>query len=174
MVQELQCIFIREDDPCWRCWPWRVHHVKGDNWNPVKKTIITFQLKDDLSGADIKAICTEAGLLALRERRMKVEILFQPFSTFFSFAGHPGRLQEVEGECAVQEAGGNPRGTLHVVCCPLNETVWKTRVTFRSIIAVSTTANINPHNMTAAPFQRFYVMARDGYRSWKRRGSFRL
>lgn len=30
------------------------------------------QTKDDLSGADIKAICTEAGLLALRERRMKV------------------------------------------------------------------------------------------------------
>lgn len=29
--------------------------------------------KDELSGADIKAICTEAGLLALRERRMKVE-----------------------------------------------------------------------------------------------------
>jgi len=28
--------------------------------------------KDDLSGADIKAICTEAGLFALRERRMKV------------------------------------------------------------------------------------------------------
>uniref|UniRef100_A0A2K5ELQ4 26S proteasome regulatory subunit 4 n=1 Tax=Aotus nancymaae TaxID=37293 RepID=A0A2K5ELQ4_AOTNA len=28
--------------------------------------------KDDLSGADIKAICTEAGLIALRERRMKV------------------------------------------------------------------------------------------------------
>merc|ERR1712110_63621 len=28
--------------------------------------------KDDLSGAGIKAICTEAGLLALRERRMKV------------------------------------------------------------------------------------------------------
>jgi len=28
--------------------------------------------KDDLSGADIKATCTEAGLLALRERRMKV------------------------------------------------------------------------------------------------------
>merc|ERR1712062_95937 len=27
---------------------------------------------DDLSGADIKAICTEAGMLALRERRMKV------------------------------------------------------------------------------------------------------
>ena len=29
--------------------------------------------KDDLSGADIKAICTEAGLLALRERRMQVK-----------------------------------------------------------------------------------------------------
>lgn len=28
--------------------------------------------KDDLSGADIKAMCTEAGLIALRERRMKV------------------------------------------------------------------------------------------------------
>jgi len=26
--------------------------------------------KDELSGADIKAICTESGLLALRERRM--------------------------------------------------------------------------------------------------------
>merc|ERR1712025_1180547 len=31
------------------------------------------QLKDELSGADIKAMCTEAGLLALRERRMKVK-----------------------------------------------------------------------------------------------------
>lgn len=28
--------------------------------------------KDDLSGADLKAICMEAGLLALRERRMRV------------------------------------------------------------------------------------------------------
>merc|ERR1712048_991317 len=28
--------------------------------------------KDELSGAEIKAICTEAGMLALRERRMKV------------------------------------------------------------------------------------------------------
>jgi 26S proteasome regulatory subunit T2 len=28
--------------------------------------------KDDLSGADIKAICMEAGMLALRERRMRV------------------------------------------------------------------------------------------------------
>ena len=28
--------------------------------------------KDELSGADIKAMCSEAGLLALRERRMQV------------------------------------------------------------------------------------------------------
>ncbi|XP_063680869.1 LOW QUALITY PROTEIN: 26S proteasome regulatory subunit 4-like [Bolinopsis microptera] len=28
--------------------------------------------KDELSGADVKAICTEAGLMALRERRMRV------------------------------------------------------------------------------------------------------
>ncbi len=30
--------------------------------------------KDELSGADIKAVCTEAGLLALRERRMRVQM----------------------------------------------------------------------------------------------------
>ncbi|RZC85150.1 hypothetical protein C5167_007762 [Papaver somniferum] len=30
--------------------------------------------KDEFSGADIKAICTEAGLLALRERRMKLNM----------------------------------------------------------------------------------------------------
>ena len=29
-------------------------------------------LQDELSGADVKAMCTEAGLLALRERRMCV------------------------------------------------------------------------------------------------------
>lgn len=32
----------------------------------------TGSLQDELSGADIKAVCTEAGLLALRERRMRV------------------------------------------------------------------------------------------------------
>ena len=32
--------------------------------------------KEEISGADIKAICTEAGLLALRERRMKVDETF--------------------------------------------------------------------------------------------------
>jgi 26S proteasome regulatory subunit T2 len=30
--------------------------------------------KDDLSGADIKAICSESGLMALRERRMRVQM----------------------------------------------------------------------------------------------------
>ncbi|CAK5024043.1 unnamed protein product [Meloidogyne enterolobii] len=30
------------------------------------------EAKDDLSGADVKAVCTEAGLLALRDRRMRV------------------------------------------------------------------------------------------------------
>ena len=30
--------------------------------------------KDDLSGADIKAMCTEAGLIALRERRMRISM----------------------------------------------------------------------------------------------------
>ena len=28
--------------------------------------------KDELSGADIKAMCSESGLIALRERRMRV------------------------------------------------------------------------------------------------------
>jgi len=37
--------------------------------------------KDDIAGADIKAICTEAGLLALRERRMK--ITHQDFTSAF-------------------------------------------------------------------------------------------
>ena len=32
----------------------------------------TDSLQDELSGADIKAMCTESGLLALRERRMRV------------------------------------------------------------------------------------------------------
>lgn len=40
--------------------------------------------KDELSGADIKAICTESGLLALRERRMKVRASAKYFLIFFS------------------------------------------------------------------------------------------
>jgi len=34
--------------------------------------VLIYVLQDELSGADIKAVCTEAGLLALRERRMRV------------------------------------------------------------------------------------------------------
>ena len=33
------------------------------------------EAKDDLSGADVKAVCTEAGLLALRDRRMRVTMV---------------------------------------------------------------------------------------------------
>uniref|UniRef100_A0A2K5YLF2 AAA+ ATPase domain-containing protein n=1 Tax=Mandrillus leucophaeus TaxID=9568 RepID=A0A2K5YLF2_MANLE len=42
----------------------------------TKKSIFqihTSRMKDDLSAADIKAICTEAALMALREHRMKVK-----------------------------------------------------------------------------------------------------
>ena len=39
------------------------------------------EAKDDLSGADIKAMCTEAGLLALRERRMRVTMVGSFFKT---------------------------------------------------------------------------------------------
>jgi len=42
--------------------------------------------KDEFSGADIKAICTEAGLLALRERRMKVRLrIYHYFSQIKHF-----------------------------------------------------------------------------------------
>jgi len=40
-------------------------------WNNLSWALI-YVLQDELSGADIKAVCTEAGLLALRERRMRV------------------------------------------------------------------------------------------------------
>jgi len=39
------------------------------------------EAKDDLSGADVKAVCTEAGLLALRDRRMRVTMV----RGFFNF-----------------------------------------------------------------------------------------
>ena len=42
--------------------------------------------KDELSGADIKAVCTEAGLLALRERRMKVS---RKYAILPRFSGSP-------------------------------------------------------------------------------------
>ncbi|RWV83753.1 hypothetical protein GW17_00054602 [Ensete ventricosum] len=41
--------------------------------------------KDEFSGADIKAICTEAGLLALRERRMKVSHIHHIIVTHSDF-----------------------------------------------------------------------------------------
>jgi len=53
----------------------------GENANEVLEELVTSKgiplqswllTTDDLSGADIRAICTEAGLLALRERRMRV------------------------------------------------------------------------------------------------------
>merc|ERR1712228_255345 len=48
-----------------------IHTEKMNLSNNVKfENIIS--AKDELSGADIKAVCTEAGLLALRERRMKI------------------------------------------------------------------------------------------------------
>ena len=44
--------------------------------------------KDELSGADIKAVCTEAGLMALRERRMRVTkaVSFDDFDSTSSFS----------------------------------------------------------------------------------------
>lgn len=63
--------------------------------------------KDELSGADIKAVCTEAGLLALRERRMRVtkedftsareKVLYRKDENTVSSGG---RGELVEGSCA--------------------------------------------------------------------------
>ncbi|GMM32540.1 proteasome regulatory particle base subunit [Martiniozyma asiatica (nom. inval.)] len=47
-------------------------HTSKMNIDPTVKLEDLINSKDDFSGADIKAICTEAGLLALRERRMQV------------------------------------------------------------------------------------------------------
>lgn len=49
----------------------QIHTVRMSLTEDVQATDL-IQTKDDLSGADIKAMCTEAGLIALRERRMKV------------------------------------------------------------------------------------------------------
>ena len=53
----------------------RVHMAQGHPWlqfHLVPTTMVLHAEQDELSGADIKAACTEAGLLALRERRMRV------------------------------------------------------------------------------------------------------
>lgn len=47
-------------------------HTSKMNIAPEVNVDEFISTKDELSGADIKAICTEAGLLALRERRMQV------------------------------------------------------------------------------------------------------
>jgi len=47
-------------------------HTKKMSLSKDVKFADIVSAKDDLSGADIKAVCSEAGLLALRERRMKV------------------------------------------------------------------------------------------------------
>lgn len=47
-------------------------HTSKMNLDPDVDIEELVQAKDDLSGADIKAMCSEAGMLALRERRMRV------------------------------------------------------------------------------------------------------
>ncbi|KAH3663539.1 hypothetical protein OGAPHI_004940 [Ogataea philodendri] len=47
-------------------------HTSKMNISPDVELDTLINTKEDFSGADIKAICTEAGLLALRERRMQV------------------------------------------------------------------------------------------------------
>ncbi len=78
--------------------------------------------KDDLSGADIKAVCTEAGLLALRERRMRVT------KADFTSAREKVR-QQYHHAClsvltcptgVVQEERGHPGRTLPVICILLS------------------------------------------------------
>ena len=54
--------------------------------------------KDDLSGADIKAICTEAGLMALRERRMRVN------KADFTTAREKVRRYPASSVCATKKA----------------------------------------------------------------------
>ena len=51
--------------------------------------------KDDLSGADIKAMCSEAGLLALRERRMKVNM---------------DDFRKSKDKCLYRKKGNSPEG----------------------------------------------------------------
>jgi len=49
----------------------KIHTAKMSLADDVNLEVFVMA-KDELSGADIKAVCTEAGLLALRERRMRV------------------------------------------------------------------------------------------------------
>lgn len=56
---------------CWPCTLWCAFAGKMTLSDDVNLEEFVMA-KDELSGADIKAVCTEAGLLALRERRMRV------------------------------------------------------------------------------------------------------
>jgi 26S proteasome regulatory subunit T2 len=51
--------------------------------------------KDELSGADIKAMCSEAGMIALRERRMKVQM---------------SDFQKSKDKCLYRKKGNIPQG----------------------------------------------------------------
>lgn len=64
-------ILFENPDPSTKKKILQIHTSKMNIAEDVKLEEIV-NSKDDLSGADIKAICTEAGLLALRERRMQV------------------------------------------------------------------------------------------------------
>lgn len=59
---------------CWACCSLAAAELKAAECVCLASTVIRAEvwLQDELSGADIKAMCTEAGLLALRERRMRV------------------------------------------------------------------------------------------------------
>lgn len=69
--------------------------------------------KDDLSGADIKAVCTEAGLLALRERRMRVtKVDFTTAREKVSIACSFVVSVSLPFAGTIQEERGYSRGTL--------------------------------------------------------------
>ena len=99
--------------------------------------------KDDLSGADIKAICTESGLLvcifgwfvslkgfwsnifcqALRERRMKImqvcwlwALAWNSINIEWLWFAIAGRFQEGQGKGHAQEKGRRPGGPLSLIC----------------------------------------------------------
>ncbi|URD98644.1 regulatory subunit 4 [Musa troglodytarum] len=74
-------------------------------------------LKDEFSGADIKAICTEAGLLALRECRMKVT------HADFKKAKEKVMFKKQEGGArgTAHETDGLASGKLRFQLCSENE-----------------------------------------------------
>lgn len=83
--------------------------------------------KDDLSGADIKAVCTEAGLLALRERRMRVtkadfttareKVCRFHSSTHILMLIYPLRCRSCTGRMKVLQRGCTYSRLLLVVVC---------------------------------------------------------